>query len=103
MKDNLAFILHPLSFSLLFTPASQETCSALSFKLVLRRAGEATMTYSNQATATAVLLKKLVGITALLFFLFSLSIDVFAQNGATIKGRVADERGSAIPGAEVRL
>jgi vitamin B12 transporter len=61
------------------------------------------MIYSNQATAPAVLLKKLAGITALFFFLLSLSINVFAQNGATIKGRVADERGSAIPGAEVRL
>ena len=61
------------------------------------------MTYSNQATAIAVLLKKLAGGTALLFLLCSLSTNVFAQNGATIKGRVADERAAAIPGAEVRL
>ncbi|HEX8887557.1 MAG TPA: TonB-dependent receptor plug domain-containing protein, partial [Pyrinomonadaceae bacterium] len=61
------------------------------------------MIYSNQATADAVLLKKLAGVTALLVFLFSLSTNVIAQNGATIKGHVADERGSAIPGAEVRL
>src|SRR5689334_14528553 len=88
---------------MLFTPASQETCSALSFKLVLRRAGEATMIYSNKATENAVAFRKLAVITALLFLLFLLPVNAFAQGGAEIKGRVTDEHSAIVPGAEVRL
>ena len=46
---------------------------------------------------------KLASITALLIFLFSLSTNVSAQNGATITGHVKDERGAVVQGAEVRL
>src|SRR4051812_30471362 len=76
----------------------------LSFKLVLRRAGEAPMTYSNRvAGKKPVVLRKLAGITALLFLFSSLSSSVLAQSGATITGRVTDERAGVVPGAEVRL
>jgi iron complex outermembrane receptor protein len=54
-------------------------------------------------TGRPVGLTKLVSIatTALLILLFSIS--VFAQGGAIVTGRVKDERGANIPGAEVRL
>jgi vitamin B12 transporter len=42
-------------------------------------------------------------IVALLILLFSFSTGVFAQSGATITGRITDERGARVPGAEVRL
>ena len=55
-----------------------------------------------KATGTTVVLK-LASLMALLIFLFSLSTNVSAQNGATITGRVKDERGAVVQGAEVRL
>ncbi|PYS46434.1 MAG: hypothetical protein DMF68_19215, partial [Acidobacteria bacterium] len=55
-----------------------------------------------KATGKPVVLK-LASLTALLIFLFSLSINALAQNGATINGRVKDERGAVVQGAEVRL
>jgi vitamin B12 transporter len=61
------------------------------------------MTYSNKAAGFSVALRKLACICALLLILFSLSANVFAQNGATLTGRVTDERAAVVPGAEVRL
>ena len=46
---------------------------------------------------------KLASLAALLIFLFSFSTNVSAQNGATITGRIKDERGAVVEGAEVRL
>ncbi len=46
---------------------------------------------------------RLAGIAALLIFLFSPSTDILAQNAAAISGRVKDERGAVLQGAEVRL
>jgi vitamin B12 transporter len=61
------------------------------------------MTHDNNQTGKPVLLTKLAGSLALVILLFSFSISVFAQGGATIKGRVTDERGGAVAGAEVHL
>lgn len=61
------------------------------------------MTYSKQATGKLVALRKLAGITALLFFLLSISSNAFAQGGTTITGHVTDEHSASVPGAEVRL
>ena len=61
------------------------------------------MRYSINVTGRPVALRKLAGIAALLTFLFSFSISVCAQNGARVQGRVTDERGANVPGAEVRL
>lgn len=61
------------------------------------------MTHFIKATARAAVLKKLVGSITLLVILFSLSINVLAQNGASITGRVTDEHGARVSGAEVRL
>lgn len=46
---------------------------------------------------------KLVGFLVSLVFVLTLSVTAFGQNGATITGRVVDERGGKIVGAEVRL
>jgi vitamin B12 transporter len=48
-------------------------------------------------------LRKLTSLAALFILFFSFSNGVFAQGGATVAGRVTDERGAKIPGAEVRL
>ena len=61
------------------------------------------MTYSIKATGRSVVLTKLASIIALLILIFSFSISAFAQSGATVSGRVTDERGARVPGAEVRL
>ncbi|MDT5063747.1 MAG: vitamin transporter [Acidobacteriota bacterium] len=61
------------------------------------------MTHENNQTGKPVLLTKRAGSLALLILLFSLSISVLAQGGATVKGRVTDERGGAVAGAEVYL
>jgi hypothetical protein len=61
------------------------------------------MTHQNNQTGKPVRLTQLAGSLALLIFLFSLSVNVFAQGGATVKGRVTDERGASVPGAEVHL
>jgi iron complex outermembrane receptor protein len=45
----------------------------------------------------------LAALAVMLVLLSLFSVNVFAQNGATIKGRVTDERGANIIGAEVRL
>ena len=62
------------------------------------------MRYSIKETGRPVGLTKLLGIaTALLILLFSNSINVSAQSGGIVSGRVTDERGANVPGAEVRL
>lgn len=61
------------------------------------------MRYSMTETGRPVALSKLASIAALLVFLFSFSTSVSAQNGARLEGRVTDERGANVPGAEVRL
>lgn len=62
------------------------------------------MRYSTKETGRPVALTKLASMTAaLLIFLFTFSISVSAQNGASVSGRVTDERGANIASAEVRL
>lgn len=46
---------------------------------------------------------RLVSFLVLLVFVLTLSVNAFGQNGASITGRVLDERGGKIVGAEVRL
>jgi iron complex outermembrane receptor protein len=46
---------------------------------------------------------KQASMATLLVLILSFSMSVFAQGGATISGRVTDERGANVPGAEVRL
>jgi vitamin B12 transporter len=62
------------------------------------------MTHIITKTGRPVALKKLASsIAALFILLFSFSISVSAQSGARVQGRVTDERGANVPGAEVRL
>lgn len=62
------------------------------------------MKYSIRETGRPVGITKLVSIAAaLLILLLSFSINTFAQSGATVTGRVKDERGANVPGAEMRL
>jgi iron complex outermembrane receptor protein len=46
---------------------------------------------------------KPASLTTFFVLVLSFSISVFAQGGATVSGRVTDERGANVPGAEVRL
>jgi iron complex outermembrane receptor protein len=57
-------------------------------------------TYRN---SESVLQRRFLSALASLLFLFSFSIPAFAQSGASITGRVTDEHGARVPGAEVRL
>lgn len=61
------------------------------------------MRYSTNETGQPVGLKKLSSIIALLILLFTLAAGVSAQSGGRIEGRVKDESGANIPGAQVRL
>jgi iron complex outermembrane receptor protein len=61
------------------------------------------MKHHIEKARRADVLTKLASSVVLLFFLFSFSIGVFAQSGATITGHVRDERGANVPGAEVHL
>lgn len=61
------------------------------------------MRHSIKTTGRPVALAKLASSLALLILFFSFTTSVFAQSGATVSGRVTDERGARVPGAEVRL
>jgi vitamin B12 transporter len=62
------------------------------------------MTYSTkEARLLARTLTKLMSLAALFILFFSFSQSVSAQSGGVVTGRVTDERGAKIPGAEVRL
>jgi iron complex outermembrane receptor protein len=61
------------------------------------------MTHYNNKTGKPVRLTRLTSSIALLILFFSLSANVFAQGGATVKGRVTDESGASVAGAEVHL
>lgn len=61
------------------------------------------MKHKIESVRPVIALTKLAGGIALLFFLCSFPIGVFAQSGAIITGHVRDERGASISGAEVHL
>jgi vitamin B12 transporter len=62
------------------------------------------MTHSIKETGQRARLRKLTSnAIALVILLLTFSINAFAQSGATITGRVRDERGASVAGAEVRL
>src|SRR5438067_8561971 len=83
--------------------ASQETSSTLLSSSYCDGQEKLDMTHYTKATARAVAHTDLASSIALLIILFSLSTNVFAQSGASITGRIADEHGARVPGAEVRL
>ncbi|HEX8846836.1 MAG TPA: TonB-dependent receptor [Pyrinomonadaceae bacterium] len=62
-----------------------------------------TQTHLYKKTGRAVPRIYWASITALLILFFSFPIASSAQNGATISGRITDEQGARVPGAEVRL
>jgi vitamin B12 transporter len=61
------------------------------------------MRYISKKNEKLFSLARLASAVLTLALLFSSSINVFAQNGAVVTGRVTDERGANITGAEVRL
>jgi vitamin B12 transporter len=83
--------------------ASQETSSTLLSSSYCDGQEKLDMTHFIKATARAAVHTKLAGCITLLIILFSLSTNVFAQSGASITGRVTDEHGARVSGAEVRL
>ena len=66
----------------------------MNFQLALRRAGEANMKKNIQWIYGSVVITLLMLVT---------QSNAIAQSGVAIKGQVADERGSFIKDAEVRL
>lgn len=61
------------------------------------------MRYFITETGRPVAFRKLAGVAVLLAILFTFPASVAAQNGARVEGRVTDESGANVPGAEVRL
>lgn len=61
------------------------------------------MTHYNNKTGKPVRFTRPASSLALLILFFSLSASVFAQGGATVRGRVTDESGASVAGAEVHL
>lgn len=61
------------------------------------------MRYTPEKNEKLFSLARLASVVLTLALLSSFSINVFAQNGGGVTGRVTDERGANIVGAEVRL
>ncbi|HEX8706982.1 MAG TPA: TonB-dependent receptor [Pyrinomonadaceae bacterium] len=66
---------------------------------IIKRAAAAAASQRKQLS----IIKRVSTIVIMLAFICLLSSDALAQAGATVTGRVTDERGANVPGAEVRL